>query len=371
MSGLSRSGLSRFGRDRIGSLRLLSYAWCKGMMMKRRAFVITGLAGGWATRAVATSAGLRPLNVMIQGPHRINHLPLVLAQRLGYFVAEGLDVSLQPVPPSVRTLADLAGLPAQVFAGSFERNLYLSAQGKQHQSFALMSRSPQVVLGTHARTPNNGASLRGLVGGRLGVYASGSMSHRMAQLMLLRAGMRVTDVQFVEVPDAEQAISTFLHGDLEAICYTDPVISRLERTGSLRTVVDTRSLKACLQLFGGPIACTCLSAPVEFIDKEPEVVQGLAYGIVRALKWLQTAGPSDLVRHLSEAHMGWDRSVFLSGFNRSRETLAVDGLFHQQSAHNVMRALDRLRLPLDLGAINPDQTWTNRFALRAKARFRA
>ncbi len=339
--------------------------------MKRRAFVITGLAGAWATRAVATSAGLRPLNVVVQGLHRVNHLPLVLAQRLGYLAAEGLDVSLQPVPSTVRTLADLAALPAQVFAGSFERNLYLSAQGKPHQSFALMSRSPQVVLGTHARAPNPGDSLRGLVGARVGVYASGSLSHRMAQLMLLRAGMRVTDVQFVEVPDAEQAVSTFLRGDLEAICYADPVISRLERMGSLRTVVDTRSLKACVQLFGGPIACTCLSAPLEFIDKEPEVVQGLTHGVVRALKWLQTAGPSDLVRHVPEAYMGWDRSVFLSGFSRSRETLAVDGLFHEQSARNVMRALDRLRLPLDLGAVNPDLTWTNRFASRAKARFRA
>ncbi len=339
--------------------------------MKRRAFVITGLAGGWAAQAVATSAGLRPLTVVVPSQHRVNHLPLVLAQRLGYFAAEGLDVSLQPVPPTVRTLADLASLPVQVFAGSFERNLYLSAQGKPHQSFALMSRSPQVVLGTHVRTANPGASLRGLVGARVGVSASGSLSHRMAQLMLLREGMRVTDVQFVEVPDAEQAVSTFLRGDLEAICYVDPVISRLERIGALRTVVDTRSLKACVQLFGGPVACTCLSAPVEFIDKEPEVVQGLTHGVVRALKWLQTAGPSDLVRHVPEAYMGWDRSVFLSGFARSRETLAVDGLFHQQSARNVMRALDRLRLPLDLGAVNPDLTWTNRFALRAKARFRA
>lgn len=339
--------------------------------MQRRSFVITGLTAGWATRTVAASVGLRPLPVVVQGLDRVNHLPLVLAQRFGYFAAEGLDVSLQPVSSSVRSLVDLASLPAQVFAGSFERNLYLSAQGRPQQSFVLMSRSPQVVLGTPARTPHHGASLRGLEGARLGVSASGSLSHRMAQLMLLRDGMRVTDVQFVEMLDEEQTVSTFLRGDLEAICYTDPVISRLERIGSLRTLVDLRSLKACMQLFGGPVTCTCLSAPMEFIDQEPEVVQGLTYGVVRALKWLQTAGPSDLVRHVPEAYMGWDRSAYLAGFSRSRETLAVDGLFHQQSARNVMRALERLRLPLDLAAIDPDLTWTNRFALRAKIRFRA
>ncbi len=338
--------------------------------MKRRAFVITGVAWGWAARTVAASASLRPLNVMVQGLNLINHLPLLLAQRLGYFAAEGLDVSLQPVSSSARTLSDLAAQPAQVFAGSFERNVYLSAQGKPQQSFVLMSRSPQVVLGTHVRMPSHGDSMRGLAGARVGVEASGSLSHRLAQLMLLRSGMRVTDVQFVEVRDPEQMMATFLSGDLDAICDADPVISRLERVGALRAVMDTRSLKTCMHLFGGPIACTCLSAPMEFIEKEPNVVQALAYGVVRALKWLQTAGPSDLVRHVPEGFMDWDRSVFLSGFSRSRETLAVDGLFHEQSARNVMRALDRLRFPLDLSAVNADLTWTNRFALRAKERFR-
>ena len=326
--------------------------------------------GACASQGWSASASLRPVTVMAQGLHRVGMLPLLLAQKLGYFQAEGLDVHFQPVPPQVRSLSDLAALPAAVFAGTFERTLYLNAHGQPHQAFVLLSRSPQVVLGLPARQYPAAASLRDMVGGRVGIDASGSMGHRMAQLMMLRAGLKVSDVHFVEEPDPDQALHMFLRGDLDAVSHTDPLISRLERLGSLRVMVDTRSLKVCDELFGGPMACTSLSATRDWLERSPDVAQGLSHGVVRALKWLQTAGPSDLVRHLPEASVGGDVGLFLAGFIRSRETLATDGLFPTHSARNVVRVLNRLRLPLDLGVIEPDATWTNRFVSRSKVRFR-
>lgn len=339
-------------------------------MQRRHVLAGLGSVWAWGPAGLAAPAHLRPVTVVAQALDQIKQLPLVLAQRLGFFAAEGLDVNLQSVPASVRTLDALADLPAQVFAGTFERTLYLQARGRSQQAFVLVSRSPQVVLGTSTRLLPPDADLADLAGSSIGVYASGSMGHRVAQWVLLRAGLRASDVHFVEIPDPQEALEAFERGAIDAVSYTDPLITRLEQRGVIRVVSDTRSLRDCDQVFGGPVACTCLSASPSFIEREPELVQGLTNAVVRALKWLHTAGPSDLVRFTPDALMQGERAVFLSAFSRSRETLAADGTFAAQAPRNVMRALERLRLPIALEGVDPEAVYTNRFAQRAKVQFR-
>jgi NitT/TauT family transport system substrate-binding protein len=247
--------------------------------------------------------------MVTQALHQIKQLPLVLAYRLGYFAAEGLDVTIQPLPGHVRTLSEAADHPADVFAGSFERTLYLNAKGRNEQAFVQVSRSPQVVLGTSVRAMPITAGLKDLHGATVGVQASGSLSHRIAQLILMRGGLQPSDVHFVELPSVAQALQAFHDGRIEALCYSDPAITRLEREGLLRVIADTRTLRDSDHIFGGPVVCTCLSASQAYIARNPEVVQGLTNGVVRALKWLQTAGPSDLVRHIPETYMNGDRAL--------------------------------------------------------------
>ncbi len=340
--------------------------------MQRRGLLAAGLGGAlvYGAATFSSAESLRPVTVLVQAGEQIKQWPVVLAKRLGYFADEGLDVQLQPVSPTLRTLHDVAALPATVFAGTFERTLYLNAQGKAHQAFVLMSRSPQVALGFSVSQLPPNATLADLVGGTVGVAASGSLGHRIAQLALLKSGLKLHDVHFVEMPEPEAALRAFYRGELEALSYTDPLITRLERMGGVRLMADTRTLRDTEALFGGPVACTCLSAPVEFIEREPQTVQALTHGIVRALKWLHTAGPQDLMRHMPEHWQFADLGVYIAAFNRSRETLAVDGTFAPQAARNMLRALDRLRLPLALEGVDPEACYTNRFAQRAKAKFR-
>ena len=47
----------------------------------------------------------------------------------------------------------------------------------------------------------------------------------------------------------------------------------------------------------------CLYAPSEFILKNPGTCQALAHAVVHSLKWLQTAGPSDMIKTVPESHL--------------------------------------------------------------------
>jgi NitT/TauT family transport system substrate-binding protein len=340
------------------------------MQPHRRALVLAGALSALPGVRAQPGSGLRPVVLVTQALHQIKQLPLLLAHRLGYFAAEGLDVGFRSLPPTLRTLAEAADYPADVFAGSFERTLYLNAKGRAEQAFVQISRSPQVVLGTSVRSLPVTAGLKDLYGASVGIQASGSLSHRIAQLVLLRGGVQPSDVNFVELPSVPLALQAFHEGRIEALCYTDPAITRLEKEGLLRVIADTRTLRDSDHIFGGPVVCTCLSASPGYIARYPDVVQGLTNGVVRALKWLQTAGPSDLVRHVPEPSLNGDRALFLEAFNRSRETLAPDGTFPAEGPANVLRALSKLDLPQDWSGVDVNESYTNRFALKARVQYR-
>jgi len=81
----------------------------------------------------------------------------------------------------------------------------------------------------------------------------------------------------------------------------DPVITLLQRSGDLKVVSDTRIVAESERVFGGPMPAGCLYAPQTFIDKNPNTTQALANAVVRANRWIQAAGPGDIIKAVPEA----------------------------------------------------------------------
>jgi NitT/TauT family transport system substrate-binding protein len=326
------------------------------------------LSSGVKPKAVSMDT---PLLIRTQGADQIRLLPVTLAHRLGYFRDEGLDVTLAAVPTGVVTLEDLSRVPAVVFAGTFERTLCLNALGQSHTAFALVSGAPQVVLGSSALHMPAGTRLTDLPGIQLGVKALGSLSHRVAQWSLLSAGLGADDVHFVELSDPQQAMQALNSGAVQALCVGDPLATELELAGMFRIMTDTRTPRDTAGVFGGPMACTCLSAPSAFVEAYPEVVQALTAGVLRALRWLRSAAPADLLPHAPPGLSKQGQGLFMQAFFRSRHTLSSDGLFVPAAAANALRALERLGLPLNWSQVSLEASYTNRFVSRARRHVRA
>jgi NitT/TauT family transport system substrate-binding protein len=77
------------------------------------------------------------------------------------------------------------------------------------------------------------------------------------------------------------------------------------------------------------------------------------------------------VRTVPETHMQGDRALYLAAFSKMRQSLAVDGTLPDGGALHALRALVKLQGEVEFERIEPARTYTNAFALRAKARFRA
>jgi NitT/TauT family transport system substrate-binding protein len=116
------------------------------------------------------------------------------------------------------------------------------------------------------------------------------------------------------------------------------VISRLEFRAQIRVIADARCAAPSSSIVGRCRAAACTRRRASVL-RYPNTVQALANAIVRALKWLQTAGPSDIVRAVPESAMSGDRAIYLSALDKVREAFSPDGLISEpavMTAHELV-----------------------------------
>jgi len=347
----------------------------QNMTISRRTFS-TALTLGAASLAVpalrAQSRLEKPsIAIAVGGKASFYYLPLTLAEQLGYFKAEGLEVEISDFSGGARALQAVVGGSADVVSGAYEHTINLQNKGQFFQGFVLQGRAPQIAMGVSTKTMPNYKSVADLKGKKIGVTAPGSSTNMMANLVLSRAGLKASDVSFIGVGTSAGALSALRSGQIDAISNIDPVMTMLEQKGDVRIISDTRTLKGTLEVFGGPMPAACLYAPMEFLQKNPNTAQALANAIVHGLKWLQTAGPSDIIKTVPESYLLGDRALYLASFNKVRESIALDGLFPEDGGKTALRALRSFDATLKADKIDLSKTFTNQFARRAKDRFKA
>ena len=309
--------------------------------------------------------------IAVGGKASLYYLPLTLAEQLGYFKAEGLEVEIKDLVGGSNALQAVQDGAADVVSGAYEHTLNLQNQGQFFQAFVLQGRAPQMAMGVSIRNLPAYQSLTDLRGKKIGVTAPGSSTNMMANLVLARAGLKASDVSFIGVGNSVGALNALRLGQIDAISNVDPVMTQLEQKGEVRIIADTRTLKGTQEVFGGPMPAACLYAPMAFVRKYPGTVQALTHAVVHALKWLQTAGPSDLMKVIPESYFLGDRALYLTSFIKVREAMATDGRFPEEGAKTALNALSSFDQTFNVGKIDLSKTFTNEFAQKAKDRFKA
>lgn len=311
------------------------------------------------------------ITISVGGKAAFYYLPLTIAERLGYFRDEGLDVQIVDHAGGAPALQAVFSGQADVCAGAFEHTLSLQLRRQAFRAFVLLGRAPQIAFGvsTHALPRyREAADLRGR---RIGVSAPGSSTNLVARMVLAQGSIASDGPTYVGVGVSAAAVEALRAGRIDAISNTDPVMTMLEQRGDVKIIADTRTLKGTQALFGGAMPGACLHAPQRFVQDNPASVQALANAVVHALKWLQTAGPGDLVRTVPEPYLLGDRALYLAAFDKVREAISPHGLMPEDGPRTALSALTRFEPAFATARIDLAQAYTNTFARRARDRFNA
>ena len=341
------------------------------MKLTRRHLLVAGSSTLLAAPAFVRAQALEKpkLTLAVGGKNLLYYLPLTVAEQLGYFKAEGLEANIVDFAGGSQALRAVVGGSADVVSGAFEHTVNMQAKGQRLRAFVLQGRAPQIVLGINPKTMAGYKTPADLKGKKIGVTAPGSSTNVMVNFFLAKSGLKPTDVSIICVGATQGAVAAMRSGQIDALSNLDPVITLLQRSGDLKVLSDTRIVAEADKLFGGPMPAACLYAPQAFIDKNPATVQALANAIVRADKWIQAAGPGDIIKVVPEAFLLGDRAIYIDAFMAAKGALSADGTIPEKGPDTAFRALASIdpeiaKAQLDLAAV-----YTNDFVKKANAKY--
>jgi NitT/TauT family transport system substrate-binding protein len=335
--------------------------------MQRRTLML-GACAAVAAPTIGWTQSQPKVTIAVGGKNLLYYLPLTIAETQGFFKDEGLDFTIVDFAGGSRALQAVVGGSADVVSGAYEHTINMQAKGQFMREFALQGRVPQIVLGVNPKTMPNFKTVADLKGKKVGVTAPGSSTNVMLNFVLARAGLKPTDVSVIGVGAGNGAVAAMRSGQIDAISNLDPVITLLKRSGDLRIVSDTRNVAESDKVFGGPMPAGCMYAPQAYIDKHPQTIQAIANAIVRANKWIQQAGASDIVKAVPESYLLGDRAVYIDAFLASKGALSPDGLLPEAGPATALHALQSIDPALKDAKIDLAATYTNDFVKKANAK---
>lgn len=342
------------------------------MSYTRRQVLAAGIAAGVATMAPgAFAASGKQVKIAVGGKALYYYLPISIAERLGYFKDEGLDVTIIDFQGGSRSLQAVVGGSADVVSGAFEHTIAMQGRGQSMQAFVLQGRAPQVVFAVNKKTMPGYKSLKDLRGKKIGVTAPGSSSHAIANFVLATEGIAPNEVSFIGVGASSAAVAAIRSGQIDAFTNLDPVIAQLQQDDLLQIVADTRIVSESDRLFGGPMVAGCLYAPTRYIKDNPDIIQGLTNAVVRADRWLAKATPEELVKVVPESYFLGNREIYIEGFVKNRPALSPDGLIPDEAPAISLKALQEVNKKLDASKIDLKAVYTNEFVKKAHAKYPA
>jgi len=319
------------------------------------------MAATSSTASAAEKLEQPKVTIAVGGKTLFYYLPLTLAERLGYFKDEGLEVQIADFPGGAKALQAMVGGSADVVSGAYEHVVDMHAKGLEVQEFVLQDNYSGIVLGlakAKAATYRSPKDLRGL---KIGVTAPGSSTNIFVNALLARDGLPPDSVSIIGVGASSGAVAAVQKGQVEGISNLDPVITRLEKGGDIVTVVDTRTKQGMQEVYGGAYAAGCLYARTEFLRKNPNTAAALASAMVRALLFLKKSTVDQIIAAVPPEYYGDDKETYKAAFLKNKEGYSADGRMSIEAAEHVYKILDAFEPAVKGKKIDLKQTFDNRF----------
>lgn len=341
--------------------------------MKKALLALAACVSCFSLAAKAAEVQLEKpdVHIAVGGKASFYYLPLTIAEQLGYFKQEGLNVKISDFKGGSVALRAVVGGSADVVSGAYEHTINLQSKKQFFQAFVAQGRLPQIAFGVATAKAGKIKSLKDLKGLRVGVSSPGSSTHNLVKQLLTKGGLDPDkDVSVVGVGLGAQAFAAVQSGQVDAISNTDPVITKLQQANAIRVIADTRTVKGTVDVWGAPLPAGCLYAPIEFVKQNPHTAQALANAIVRADKWITKASATDVAKVVPESYLLGDRALYLFSYDHVKEAISTDGIISDAGAKATLKALATFVPAVKAAQIRLDQTYTNEFAKKANQKYK-
>jgi NitT/TauT family transport system substrate-binding protein len=328
-----------------------------------RALHAVAIVAAWAAAcASAHDPAATHVRIAIGGQTQMVYLPTTLAEALGFYEFEKLDVELQDFEGGSKALQALIGGSADVVSGYYDHTIQMRAEGRDLVAFVTMLRYPGLALVTSPQAAGTVTGIPALEGGVAGVTAVGSSTHMFLTLLLMRHRVPVDSVSVTSIGAGATAIAAIERGRVQAGWLADPSFTLVKkRNPGVRVLVDLREERGTAEAFGTPsYPGAVLYTRAEWLDANRETAAKLARAIVKTLEWMRVHSEDEIAARMPPGLRGDDTALYVEALKNSRAIFSTDGIMPADGARAVHEVLS-VSMPKVRGVTDLSRTYTNEF----------
>jgi NitT/TauT family transport system substrate-binding protein len=332
--------------------------------------IVLGLAGcankatSGATSATkpAASGPKTTVKIMVGGLNKQIYLPAMLAQQLGYYAEQGLDVQLSDEPAGVD--AENAMLAGQVdgVVGFYDHNIDLQSKGKATESIVQFSQAPgevEMVRTDEASTIKTPADFKGK---KLGVTGLGSSTNFLTKYLAVRAGLKESDITSVAVQAGPTFIAAMEHKQIDAGMTTEPTITALLAKGDAKVMIDMRTVEGARTALGGTYPAACLYMRNDWIAAHKDAAQKLANAYVKTLKFIASHTGAQIADKLPpDYYTGVGKDAYAKALDDGKGMFTADGVMPSDGPQTVLNVLSAFDATVQGHTVDLTKTYTTEF----------
>jgi NitT/TauT family transport system substrate-binding protein len=334
-------------------------------------------AGGAIAAAAALAAGCgsggssgdgSTVKIMVGGLDKQIYLPAMLAERLGYFKQQGLDVQLSDEPAGVEAANQLLAGKVDGVIGFYDHTLDLQGKGRQTESVVQLLRLPGEAEMCRTGVASEVTSPADWSGRKLGVTGLGSSTYFLTQYLAQHSGVPTHKITPVAVKAGPTFVAAIKQKAIDCGMTTEPTITAVQEQNLGKPLIDMRTLEGTTQALGGVYPSSSLYMRNDWVTSHSATVQKLANALVKTLHWIQTHSAQQIADKMPAGYYaGVGKAQYVRALQAQKGIFSPDGVMPQGGPETVLRVLSSFDPAVKGKDIDLSKTYTTQFVQKANA----
>lgn len=275
----------------------------------------------------------------VGGMEKQIYLPAKLAEQLGHFKEQDLEVELVNTRAGVEAENELIAGEVQAVVGFYDHTIDIQSKGKAIISIVQLSRAPGEVELVSSKLAGEIRSPADFKGRTLGITGVGSSTDFLTQALAAKAGLKAGDYSTIAVGAGNTFIAAIRQGKIDAGMTTEPTISQMVSTGEAKILVDMRSIEATQAALGGPYPAASLYVSAAWLEKNRPVAQKLANAMVKTLRWMAAHTAAEIADRMPKEYMVGNRDLYVKGLAEGKSQFTPDGRMPANGPETVLKVM--------------------------------
>ncbi|NEB81804.1 ABC transporter substrate-binding protein [Streptomyces sp. SID14478] len=329
--------------------------------------VLSGCADEVSSKATDGGGGGKgaKVKIMVGGIDKVIYMPAMLAQRLGYFKDEGLNIELLSEPAGIDATTSLVAGNVQGVVGFYDHTLDLQTKGKQVESVVQLAQTPGEVEIVSNKAAGSLRSPKDFSGKKLGVTGLGSSTDFLTKYLGVHDGVATGKFTNVAVGAGQTFISALQQGSIDGGMTTDPTVAQILDKKLGKVLVDMRTPEGSQKALGGLYPSSSLYMNTDWVNGHKETVQKLANAFVRTLGWMSSHSPEEIAAKMPSDYAQGGEGLYAQAIKSTLPMFTKDGKMPADGPATVQRVLKSFNPNLKNATIDLKKTYTTEFTDRA------